>query len=74
VWRAARASYGDALAAAFTLGAWMVMLQTLVETIASSMFDSPTRSYLFFGSVAVALALHRGAIRRGSEDATDDAL
>lgn len=58
-WRAARATYRDPVVAAFTLGAWMVLVQGLIETLASSMFDSPPRIYLLFGIVATAIALRR---------------
>ncbi len=58
-WRSARAHYSDPLAVAFALGAWMALVHTLVETLTSSMFDSPARIYLLFGTVAVALVLGR---------------
>ena len=51
----------EPLAVAFLLGAWMVFIQALVETLASSMFDSPPRMYLLFGAVGVALSLARSA-------------
>jgi len=59
VWRAARAEHSDALTKAFLLGTWMVLVQALVETLASSLFDSPPRIYLLFGAVAVALSIAR---------------
>lgn len=59
IWRAALAKHTDLLIRAFLLGAWMVFVQSLVETLASSMFDSPPRIYLLFGTVAVALAIAR---------------
>jgi hypothetical protein len=59
IWRAALAKDTDLLIRAFLLGAWMVFVQSLVETLASSMFDSPPRIYLLFGTVAVALAIAR---------------
>jgi len=62
-WRAARATYGDPLLTAFVLGAWMALIQTLVETFASAMFDSPPRIYLLFGAVAAALCLRRATKR-----------
>jgi len=49
----------DPLVQAFLLGTWMVFTQALVETMASSLFDSPPRIYLLFGVVGVALALAR---------------
>ncbi len=63
VWRAAQARAQDLLVRAFLLGAWMVFVQSLIETLASSMFDSPPRIYLLFGVVAVALSLARGRSR-----------
>jgi len=48
---------------AFCLGAWMVFINALVESVASSMFESPPRIYLVFGAIAVALVLSRGASR-----------
>ncbi len=59
VWRAVRAPTADLLVRAFLLGTWMVFVQALVETLASSMFDSPPRIYLLFGAVAVALSVAR---------------
>ena len=59
LWRAARAEHSDALTRAFLLGSWMIFVQGLVETLASSMFDSPPRIYLLFGAVAVALSIAR---------------
>jgi hypothetical protein len=58
-WRAARFNHHDALTRAFLLGTWMVFLQALVETLASSMFDSPPRIYLMFGALAVAISIAR---------------
>jgi hypothetical protein len=59
VWRAARAPTTDGMTRAFLLGTWMIFVQALVETLASSLFDSPPRIYLLFGAVAVALSLSR---------------
>ena len=64
VWRAALVRHTDLLIRAFLLGTWMVFVQSLVETLASSMFDSPPRIYLLFGVVGVALSLAR---QRGAE-------
>jgi hypothetical protein len=61
VWRAALTRHTDMLIRAFLLGTWMVFVQSLVETLASSMFDSPPRIYLLFGTVAVALAVARNS-------------
>jgi len=65
VWRAALAKHTDLLIRAFLLGTWMVFVQSLVETLASSMFDSPPRIYLLFGTVAVALAIARNGQKTG---------
>ena len=59
VWRAALLKHHDMVVRAFLLGTWMVLVQSLVETLASSMFDSPPRIYLLFGTLAVALAIAR---------------
>lgn len=60
LWRAAHAPL-DPYLRAFCLAAWMVFLHALVESLASSMFESPPRIYLLFGSAAMALALLRAA-------------
>jgi hypothetical protein len=39
----------------------MVMVQALVETLASPMFDAPTRVYLVLGAVGMALSMTRVA-------------
>ena len=59
VWLAGQRRYRDPLVSAFVLGAWMVFLQALVETLASSLFDAPPRAYLLFGALGVALSLGR---------------
>jgi hypothetical protein len=59
LWRATRRAYSQPLVVAFVLGAWMVFVQALVETLASSLFESPPRIYLLFGAVGIALALAR---------------
>ena len=46
---------------AFALGALMAFVHAAVESLASSMYESPPRTYLAFGAVAVALALARAA-------------
>jgi hypothetical protein len=61
VWRAALVKHTDMLIRAFLLGTWMVFVQSLIETLASSMFDSPPRIYLLFGTVAAALAIARNS-------------
>jgi len=66
-WRAAGAPQADALVRAFQLGAWMVLVQALTETLASSMFDSPPRIYLLFGAVGMSLALARPAPAQGRD-------
>jgi hypothetical protein len=60
-WRAARSGHVHPLVRAFGLGAWMVMIQALVETLASPMFDAPTRVYLVLGAVGMALSMTRVA-------------
>ena len=59
VWNAARAPAADGLTRAFLLGTWIVFVQAIVETLASSMFDSPPRIYLLFGAIGVCLSLAR---------------
>lgn len=59
LWRAARRNDVGPFARAFLLGAWMVFLHALVETLASSMFNSPPRVYLLFAALGVALSLER---------------
>jgi hypothetical protein len=59
VWRATRVPALDGLTRAFLLGTWMVFVAALVETLASSMFDSPPRIYLLFGAVGLVLSLAR---------------
>ena len=63
LWRATRRVVDDPLVAAFVIGAWMVFVQALVETLASSMFESPPRVYLLFGAVGMALSLARASRR-----------
>jgi O-antigen ligase len=59
LWRATRQSHAEPLIVAFVLGAWMVFVQALAETVASSMFESPPRVYLLFGATGIALSLAR---------------
>jgi hypothetical protein len=59
LWRTTRFQSSDLVVRAFLLGAWMVFVQALVESLASSMFDSPPRIYLLFGAVGIALSLVR---------------
>ena len=73
VWRAARFAHHDALIRAFLLGTWMVWLEALAETLASSMFDSPPRIYLLFGAVAVALSIARQHVADGGEQPPEGA-
>jgi O-antigen ligase len=68
LWRATKV-VDDRLLLAFCLGALMVFGHALVETLASSMFHSPTRVYLLFGALGIALAVldaHTGR-RNGGE-------
>jgi hypothetical protein len=37
----------------------MVFVQAMVDTLASSLFESPPRVYLLFGVVGIALSLAR---------------
>lgn len=62
VWRSTRRVAAPFLHA-FCLGAWMLFLHALVESVASSMYESPPRIYLTFGAIGVALALSRAAGR-----------
>lgn len=66
LWRATR-SLVDPLTHAFALGALMAFVHAAVESLASSMYESPPRIYLAFGAIAVALALAR-ATRAGAVD------
>ena len=67
IWRATRGPTLDGVTRAFLLGTWMVFVAALVETLASSMFDSPPRIYLLFGAVGVALSLVRSAAAETSD-------
>ena len=60
VWRATR-TLTDAFSHAFALGALTAFVLALVESAASSMYESSPRIYLLFGAFAVALALARAA-------------
>lgn len=62
VWKATRRVVAPYLHA-FCLGAWMVFVHALVESLASSMYESPPRIYLAFGAIGIALALSRAAGR-----------
>lgn len=46
---------------AFALGSLMAFIHLAVESLASSMYESPPRIYLAFGAVAITLALARVA-------------
>ena len=63
LWRATRVKLSP-FVYAFVLATWMVFLQALVETLASSMFHSPPRIYLLFGCVGMTIALARAAVSR----------
>ncbi|HUP83270.1 MAG TPA: hypothetical protein VM284_03670 [Candidatus Limnocylindria bacterium] len=62
VWRATR-TLDDAFSHAFALGALMAFVHALLESVASSMYESSPRIYLLFGAFAIALALARAAQR-----------
>jgi len=59
LWRATRSAFDDPIVAAFVLGAWMVFVQAMIDTLASSLFESPPRIYLLFGVMGIALAIAR---------------
>jgi hypothetical protein len=60
LWRiSGRATAADPWVRALALGTLMVFSEALVETLASSMFDSPARIYLVFGAVGMCYALRR---------------
>jgi hypothetical protein len=67
VWRVSRDDWLSPWLRAFCLGAGMVLVQTLVESLASSMFHSPPRVYLVMASLGAVLAL--AATYRGHEAA-----
>jgi len=56
LWRAA-ARYRAGLLRVFTVGALLVLVQALVESVASPMFHSPPRAYLLYLIVGVAVAI-----------------
>lgn len=60
LWRATR-QLVEPFTHAFALGALMAFVHALVESSASSMYESSPRIYLAFGAFAVALALARVA-------------
>jgi hypothetical protein len=62
LWRSTRRLSAPILLG-FCLGAWMLYVNALIESVASSMYESPPRIYLVFGAIAVALVLSRGAGR-----------
>ena len=59
LWRATRAAFDEPIVSAFVLGAWMVFVQAIVDTLASSLFESQPRVYLLFGVMGAALSLAR---------------
>jgi len=73
LWRATR-EVTEPYLHAFCLAAWMVFLHALVESLASSMYESPPRAYLLFGTVGVALALLRAARRARREGESASAV
>ncbi len=56
---------------AFALGALMAFIHLAVESLASSMYESPPRIYIAFGAVAIALALARGAAAHQQREPSD---
>lgn len=75
LWRATRV-LTDRFSLALALGALMAFIHMAVESLASSMYESPPRIYLAFGAIAIALALARqtraGAESNLPEPATGD--
>src|SRR4029450_13873781 len=69
LWRSTRRMSAPILLA-FCLGAWMVYVNALAESLASSMYESPPRIYLVFGAIGIALVLSRNAGRIITEDST----
>jgi hypothetical protein len=62
LWRSTRRVSAPVLLA-FCLGAWMIFINALAESVASSMYESPPRIYLVFGAIGIALVLSRNAGR-----------
>ncbi len=62
LWRSTRRVSAPVLLA-FCLGAWMLFINALAESVASSMYESPPRIYLVFGAIGIALVLSRNAGR-----------
>ncbi|MBA2372804.1 MAG: hypothetical protein H0V74_01190 [Chloroflexi bacterium] len=56
IWRAGR-SAADATTHAFMAGTLAVLVEALIESLATPMFTSPPRSYLLFAAIGSALAL-----------------
>jgi hypothetical protein len=56
LWRAA-GRYTSGMLRVFTLGSFLVLVQALVESLASPMFHSPPRAYLLYLAVGVAIAI-----------------
>jgi hypothetical protein len=69
LWRSTRRMSAPILLA-FCLGAWMVYVNALAESLASSMYESPPRIYLVFGAIGIALVLSRNAGRIITEGST----
>ena len=72
IWRAVRRPYSTAIVTAFMLGAWMAMVHTSLDSLASTMFESPPRAYLFFGAMGAALALARSEPAPIDQQTADD--
>ena len=56
LWRAA-GRYKAGLLRVFTVGGLLILAQALIESLASPMFHSPPRAYLFYLVVGVAIAI-----------------
>jgi hypothetical protein len=59
LWRAS-GRYAGGILRIFTLGSGMVLVQAVIESLASPMFHSPPRAYLTYVVIGVAIALLRG--------------
>lgn len=56
LWRASRRAWPSPLMTVVVTGSSLVLVQSLVESLASAMFHSPARVYLALGAMALALA------------------
>jgi Na+-transporting NADH:ubiquinone oxidoreductase subunit NqrB len=57
-WNAAK-GLGQPAQRAFAFGAFLVMVEAVIESVAAPMFAAPSATYLVLGAVAVALSLRR---------------